>query len=149
MKKLIFCLVASITFGGLSFGQTKITINSVVEDSEYQSMDSNDQRLIDYINSAVGAVQSLEMNGKKYLLQDADIHFSKNEKDTFKNVIILTSDETDSTTSNKTAPGVRSCKVCGMGSAIKCVGAIRNANLGDDYNIHVHNDGGGCVTLSW
>ena len=144
MKKLIFGLIATVMITGLSFGQEKMTINSSVTSEEYKTLSTDDQRLADYLTSAIALLNALELNGQKYANYDVDIHFSKDEKNIIMNTVILSQNEGV----NKSAKG--SCQVCGIRSAYKCLDKIKAAFAGqDDYDIHVHNDGNGCVTLSW
>lgn len=143
MKKILFGLIATVTMSISSFGQDKITISASVSNEEYKSLDENEKRLSDYLSSAIASLQALELNGKDYSNYEAIVHFSNLEKDTLGNGIVISLIESNA----KAAHG--SCKVCGMSSAISCIKKIKNAGLGDDYDIHVHNDGGGCVTLSW
>lgn len=145
MKKLIFGLIATVMFSSVSFGQNKMTISSSVTTEEYKSLDQNDQRLSDYLSGAIASLNAMELNGVKYQNYEATIHFSKDSKDTLKNGIIVSLIET-----NNLAGKRASCQVCGMSSAISCIKKIKAAFAGqNDYDIHVHNDGGGCVTLSW
>ncbi len=122
-----------------------MTISSSVTTEEYNSLDQNDQRLSDYLSGAIASLNAMELNGAKYQNYDAVIHFSNDNKDTLKNGIVVSLIETNTLTEKK-----GSCQVCGMSSAISCIKKIKKAFEGqDDYDIHVHNDGNGCVTLSW
>lgn len=143
MKKLIFGLLATVLFGNLSFAQEKVV--NIVTKEEYKTLDKETQRLTDYINSAVASLYALENNGKAYSNYSADVHFSTNENDAFKNTIIVSIDESAGKKTNK-----GSCQICGVSSAYSCVKKIKSAFAGQsDYDLHVHNDGNGCVTVSW
>ena len=86
-----------------------------------------------------------ENNGKVYSNYSAEVHFSTNDKDAFKNSVILSIDESEGKKTNK-----GSCQICGVSSAYSCVKKIKSAFAGQsDYDLHVHNDGNGCVTVSW
>lgn len=145
MKKVIFGFIATFIFSSLSIGQNKMTISSSITIEEYNSLDQNDQRLSDYLSGAIASLNAMELNGAKYQNYDAVIHISNDNKDTLKNGIVVSLIETNNVTEKK-----GSCQVCGMSSAISCIKKIKKAFEGqDDYDIHVHNDGNGCVTLSW
>ena len=145
MKKLVFGLIATVMISSVSFAQNKMTISSSVTTEEYKSLDQNDQRLSDYLSGAIASLNAMELNGIKYQNYEATIHFNEDSKDALKNGIIVSFIETNNISENK-----GSCQVCGMSSAISCIKKIKKAFAGqDDSDIHVHNDGGGCVTLSW
>ena len=145
MKNLLFGLVATVLFSNMSLGQNKITISSTVTTEEYKSLDQNDQRLSDYLSGAIASLNAMELNGVKYQNYEATVHFSEDSKDTLKNGIIVSLIEI-----NKLAGKRGSCQFCGMSSAISCIKKIKAAFVGqDDFDIHVHNDGNGCVTVSW
>ena len=146
MKKLIFGLIATVLFSNFSFAQEKMEIGSSVTSEEYKSLDFDYQRLADYLTSAIASLKALEMNGKEYSNYVVDIHFSKDEKNQFKNSVILAQNDMATSTVSTTA---KSCKVCGVRSAYSCLAAIQASNMADDFDVHVHNNGGGCVTLSW
>lgn len=143
MKKLFLGLAAIVMFGNLSFAQQRVT--TIVTQEEYKTLDKETQRMTDYINSAIASLYALENNGKVYSDYSAEVHFSTNEKDTFKNSVIVSLNESGSKKTNK-----GSCQICGVSSAYSCVKKIKSAFAGQsDYDLHVHNDGNGCVTVSW
>ena len=145
MKNLLFGLIATVLTFNFSFAQEKMTISSSVTSEEYKSLEQDDQRLADFLTSAIASLNALEINGQKYSNYDVDVHFSKDEKNQFKNSIILSQNENMDKTIAK-----GSCQVCGIRTAYGCIAKIKSAFAGqEDYDIHVHNDGGGCVTLSW
>ena len=86
------------------------------------------------------------MNEKSYSSYEAVVHFSNDEKDVLSNVITVAPIESNS----KVVAGRGSCKVCGISSAYGCIKKIKAAFVGSsDFDIHVHDDGDGCVILSW
>ena len=144
MKKLVFGLIATIMLSSVSFGQTELKVNNLVANEEYKSSDSSDQRLFDYLNAASASLQALEMNSKDFSNYEAVVHFNNDEKAALSNSIVVSSIESAAKASHG------SCQVCGLSSAYSCVKKIKAAFAGqDDFDIHVHNDGGGCATLSW
>lgn len=143
MKKIVFGLLALVCFNWSSLAQTsKVTVSSTVEDVEYKSLDTNDQRLVDYINAAVGGLKGLSLNSNTHGIYESVIHFSLDENNVLGNVITLSME--------KTNPAKSSCKVCGISSALSCVKKIKSAHVGDgEYDIHVTVTNDDCVILSW
>lgn len=136
--------MAVVVFANLSFAQQKGV--GIVTQDEYKALDKETQRLTDYLNSAVSSLYALENYGTDYPNYSVDVHFSTNEKDTFKNSVILSIDES----AGKKLGNKGSCQICGVSSAYSCVKKIKAAFAGQsDFDLHVHNDGNGCVTVSW
>lgn len=145
MKNLVFGLIATVLMYNFSLAQEKRTISSSVTTEEYKSLDSDGQRLADFLTAATASLNVLEINGQKYSNYDVDVHFSIDEKSQFKNSIILSQIEI---ADKSIAKG--SCQICGVRTAFSCIAKIRSAFIGqEDYDIHVHNDGGGCYTITW
>lgn len=154
MKKLLFGLIATVILSTVSFGQKKLTTsktetttstglvaNTPAEDPE---LSTNDQIILDNINAAIASLDQLKLDNPNYLNYESIVHFTIGNDGILKSNSAVSLMQTNNSTSKR-----KSCQVCGLRSAYKCLDLIKASNLGNDYDIHVHNDGGGCVTLSW
>ncbi len=144
MKKLSFGLIIAIMFSTFSFGQKKSTSARIATSGDPVNTNLYDQAISDNVDAAIVLLDDLKLNNPNYLNYEAVIHCSIIDGVELESSTVVSLIGTNITTSKK-----QHCQICGLMSAKRCVGQIRDSNLGNDYDIHVHNDGGGCVTLSW
>jgi len=141
MKNLFLGLIATVMFCNLSYAQKSLCLKSSVTETEFKEMDEVSRKIASYIDSAVFALEGINLNEKnKTKIATVSLSLKENKLD---NHIIIGDSDTTTPTEN-----VQSCMICGINSGMACYRRIRTLLSNGTIVVTVEKVSD-CIRLTW
>lgn len=146
MKKLFLGLIATVLLSNFSYGQKKVTLNSIVTAEEFKAMDPLDRKIVNYIDAGIFALKGLNLNGEQKAKHVVTINIDT-KSGALENNIVLAEPEANSPFGTDLS-SVQSCTICGVGSGMICFRMIKSrlSNGPLIVQLELISD---CITVSW
>lgn len=141
MKKLFLGIIATVMITNLSFAQITVCLKSSVTETEFKEMDEVSQKIASYVDSAIFALEGMNLN-KNDKNKVASIRIGLKNSKLDNNILI---GDPDTTTPTENA---QSCMICGISSGRLCFRRILTQLNNGPIVITVEKISD-CIRLTW